>query len=295
MSRSAMTVLYWTRPRERRDGSSYDQPTKQHVSIDGAATVCGYDVPQDAAVVAVTPDWHKFATCYNCVYRLWTDHAPPGYVRPASGSDFPLRRECPHLPGRGRDPLACPDCTPPPAARPAAPAAVRRAAGRTARDPGNPAPDVIRRWHIPCPYDHESCALCGKKLARGELVNIEYEAGVMHAACSDPPPPGPSGPAAARAVGSDHPDPPASGDTVAVHDPFEGTEFIVLEFDPRGAKVSVLTTPRNGLPVTGYSDLNRDDAVQDASAAAGRARAAGLPLRYAVVRIATEEAFPPTA
>jgi hypothetical protein len=80
---------------------------------------------------------------------------------------------------------------------------------------------------------------------------------------------------------------------VAVHDPFEGTEFIVLEFDPRGARVSVLTTPRNGMPVTGYSDLNRDDAVQDASAAAGRARAAGLPLRYAVVRIATEEVFPP--
>jgi len=44
-----------------------------------------------------------------------------------------------------------------------------------------------RRWHIPCPYDHERCALCDEDLARGELINIEYEAGVMHAACSDDP------------------------------------------------------------------------------------------------------------
>jgi hypothetical protein len=79
---------------------------------------------------------------------------------------------------------------------------------------------------------------------------------------------GQHGPAGSGAVGSGYPDPPASGDTVAVHDPFEGTEFIVLEFDPRTAGVSVLTTPRNGLPVTSYSDINRDDAIQDASAAA---------------------------
>jgi hypothetical protein len=78
-------------------------------------------------------------------------------------------------------------------------------------------------------------------------------------------------------------------------DPFKGTEFIVLEFDPRSAGVSVLASDSGGMRHTGYSDRNRDDAVQDAREAAGRARAAGLPLRYAVVRIATEEVFPPTA
>lgn len=58
---------------------------------------------------------------------------------------------------------------------------------RTVRDPRNPAPGVIRRWHIANPYDHERCALCGQRLALGGLVNIEYKAGVMHAACSDAP------------------------------------------------------------------------------------------------------------
>jgi hypothetical protein len=46
-------------------------------SIDGAVTVCGYDVPPGATVVAIMPDWHRLADCYNCVYRLWPDHAPP--------------------------------------------------------------------------------------------------------------------------------------------------------------------------------------------------------------------------
>lgn len=78
--------------------------------------------------------------------------------------------------------------------------------------------------------------------------------------------------------------------------PFEGTEFIVLEFDPHGAQVSVLTTSRNGMPVTAYSDLNRAEAVDDARAAADRARQQGLPLRYAVIRIAaTEAVFPADA
>lgn len=82
---------------------------------------------------------------------------------------------------------------------------------------------------------------------------------------------------------------------MAADDPFDGIEFIVLESDPRGGKVSVLTSQRTGLPYTGYSDINRDDAVQDAREAANRARASGLPLRYTVVHIATEEVFPPTA
>lgn len=58
---------------------------------------------------------------------------------------------------------------------------------RNPQDPGNPAPDRIRRWHIPNPYDDEYCQDCGDELTRGELINIEYEGGVMHAACSDRP------------------------------------------------------------------------------------------------------------
>ena len=81
--------------------------TKFHVSVDGTVTVCRYDIPPGATVVAVTPDWHEQATCYNCVYRLWRDYAPPGYVCPRDGEDFPLRRECPHSPGLGRDPRSC--------------------------------------------------------------------------------------------------------------------------------------------------------------------------------------------
>jgi hypothetical protein len=185
MGREALTVVYWTNPvRQRQDdgmwtASGRTQPTKMHVTRDGVQTVCTYPVPDGAVVVAVTPDWHEHANCYNCVYRLWPDHAPAGYVRPRNGQDFPLRRECPHSPGRGMDPLFCPECTPRPASS-AAPPPPRRAA-----DAGNPAPGIIRRWHIPCPYDHERCALCGEDLTRGELINIEYEAGVVHAACSD--------------------------------------------------------------------------------------------------------------
>ena len=82
---------------------------------------------------------------------------------------------------------------------------------------------------------------------------------------------------------------------MAVDDPFKGTEFIVLEFSPHTAGVSVLASSRGGMRHTGYSARNRDDAVQDAREAAGRAQAQGLPLRCAVVRIATEEVFPPTA
>lgn len=55
--------------------------------------------------------------------------------------------------------------------------------------------------------------------------------------------------------------------------------------------MSVLVSERDGLK---YSGINRDD-VQDAREAARRARANGLPLRYAIVRIATEEVFPPGA
>ena len=76
-------------------------------------------------------------------------------------------------------------------------------------------------------------------------------------------------------------------------DPFRDTEFLVLEFDPRNAGVSVLTSARGGMQYSAYSGRNRQDAAEDAAAAADKARARGLPLRYAVVRIATEEVFPP--
>jgi hypothetical protein len=81
-----------------------------------------------------------------------------------------------------------------------------------------------------------------------------------------------------------------------VHDPFEGSEFIVLEFNPSAAGVAVLASARpGGMKHTTYSDVNRDDAIRDAREAAERAQSRGLPLRYAVVRIATEEVFPPAA
>jgi hypothetical protein len=192
MERDAMTVVCWTTAlRQRTDTGVWaetgrTQQTKLHATRDGASTVCGFAVPDGAAVVTITPDWHEHVNCYNCAYRLWPEHGPAGYVRPRSGQDFPPRRECPHQPGQGREPEACAVCTPRAAGAATAATAVVLSP-RQARDAGNPAPDVIRRWHIPCPYDHESCALCGEDVERGDLINIEYEAGVMHAACSDPP------------------------------------------------------------------------------------------------------------
>lgn len=81
-------------------------------------------------------------------------------------------------------------------------------------------------------------------------------------------------------------------DGAVADDPFKSIEFIVLEFDPRNAGVSVLASDRGGMQYTGYSERNRDDAVEDARTAAANAQARGLPLRYAVVRIASEEVFP---
>jgi hypothetical protein len=69
------------------------------------------------------------------------------------------------------------------------------------------------------------------------------------------------------------------------HDPFEGTEFLVIEFDERGARLGVLGN-------RAYSALNRDDAVDAASKAARAAEGKGLPLHYVVVRITTEAYFP---
>lgn len=187
MAREAMTVLCWKPVRNQgsggRAGTGDARPGKLHVSRDGLTTVDGLDVPQDAIVVAATPDWHKHATCYNCVYRLWPDHAPEGYVRPVDGQDFPLRRECPHAPGRGRDPRSCAACTPG-QGQPLCDQLLFRPRARVASPGGNPDPAVIRKWHIPSPYRAEPCVVCGQDIEPGELINIEYEAGVIHASCS---------------------------------------------------------------------------------------------------------------
>lgn len=117
MNREAMTVVFWARPDKRREAEGVETesakrpPTRVHVSRGGSSSACGSSVPPDATIVAVTPDWHELTTCYNCAYRLWVEHAPPGFVRPRNSQDFPPRRECPHHPGEGRDPESCPRCT----------------------------------------------------------------------------------------------------------------------------------------------------------------------------------------
>lgn len=85
---------------------------KAHVTVDGIKTGCGSLIPERATVTRDTTDWHQYVNCYNCAYRLWPTHKPAGFIRPANGSDFPLRRECPHAPGRELDPQACYTCSP---------------------------------------------------------------------------------------------------------------------------------------------------------------------------------------
>jgi hypothetical protein len=75
-------------------------------------------------------------------------------------------------------------------------------------------------------------------------------------------------------------------------DPFWETEFMILEFNPRTAGVSVHNSESEGVQYSGYGSRNRDEAVRDATAAATAAQERGLPLRYVVVKIATEEVFP---
>jgi hypothetical protein len=53
---------------------------KVHVSADGMETICGSLVPVDADRTVSRLDWYKHATCYNCLYRLWPNHAPAGYL-----------------------------------------------------------------------------------------------------------------------------------------------------------------------------------------------------------------------
>ncbi len=67
--------------------------------------------------------------------------------------------------------------------------------------------------------------------------------------------------------------------------PLSQSEFLVIGFDPRDASLTVLDS-------LGYTAGSRDEAVRDAQQAAADARATGLPLRYAVIRIATEAIYP---
>jgi hypothetical protein len=67
--------------------------------------------------------------------------------------------------------------------------------------------------------------------------------------------------------------------------PLSLSEFLVIGFDPRDASLTVLDN-------LGYAAGSRDAAVADAQQAAAEARARGLPLRYAVIRIATEAVYP---
>jgi hypothetical protein len=118
MGRAALTVVRWSTPVRQQDKSGAWIPTgrarltKWHVSIDGSMTACGAWIAPDATVLAVTPNWHLRASCYNCVRRLWPAHKPDnGYIAPVSGKDFPLRRACLHSPGRELDPVYCAACT----------------------------------------------------------------------------------------------------------------------------------------------------------------------------------------
>ncbi|MEV0271136.1 hypothetical protein AB0H43_20340 [Hamadaea sp. NPDC050747] len=81
---------------------------KIHVSMDGIKTACGALIPQQATISRPTVEWHLHTNCYNCAYRLWDKHGPADYFRPSNGSDFPLRKKCPH----GRDRRSCVVCTP---------------------------------------------------------------------------------------------------------------------------------------------------------------------------------------
>jgi hypothetical protein len=46
-------------------------------------------------------------------------------------------------------------------------------------------PARFRKWHVANNYEAESCPYCERRIAPGELINVEYELGVCHAACSD--------------------------------------------------------------------------------------------------------------
>lgn len=85
-------------------------PRKIHATPNGVKTGCGAFIPEDAQLSRETDEWYLHINCYNCAYRLWPTNT--GYIRPHNGQEFPPRRECPHYPGRERDPRSCQTCTP---------------------------------------------------------------------------------------------------------------------------------------------------------------------------------------
>ena len=66
--------------------------------------------------------------------------------------------------------------------------------------------------------------------------------------------------------------------------PLSRSEYLVIEFDPRNASLTVLDS-------IGYSAANRGDALDNARQAAEVAAANGLPLQYLVIRLAVEATF----
>jgi hypothetical protein len=66
--------------------------------------------------------------------------------------------------------------------------------------------------------------------------------------------------------------------------PLAMTEFLILEFDPHKGRLTVFRD-------LAYSAKNRDDVLRDAEAAAAAAQAEGEPLKYCVIRVATEAVF----
>ena len=83
--------------------------TTLHTTIDGIHTGCGVLIPETATLTRSTDEWYLHTNCYNCTYRLWSEHGPDDYICPHNGKDFPPRRKCEH----GRIPAGCAICTPP--------------------------------------------------------------------------------------------------------------------------------------------------------------------------------------
>ncbi|KMV16481.1 hypothetical protein A5731_23155 [Mycolicibacterium conceptionense] len=90
--KTQLTVVWWTntaKPPKSRQRTDYERRTKNHATIDGQLTRCGFAIPEQAIVVTPAADWHLHVNCYNCAYRLWPEYGPPGFRRPVNGDDFP--------------------------------------------------------------------------------------------------------------------------------------------------------------------------------------------------------------
>jgi hypothetical protein len=81
-----LTLVKWV------NNSKPPKAPKVHVTVDGHETVCRSQIPAGATLSRPILDWYMHSTCYTCCYRLWPNHGPAGYERPASVTDFPPRR-----------------------------------------------------------------------------------------------------------------------------------------------------------------------------------------------------------